>query len=190
MLEKYEDIAGFNLEGYYIKQIWGLKVLEFIPTKETFDGLIEEDGFLGVCFIIDNVNKHIWVYQFDNVKAKKYVKALKSEKKDKKLSELTKNLFENELNYDISSYSVHRALDNLGIFTKVFKYQINEYPLYKTHYYLPQYEGEEEEQGVQEEAQAEVSANIKKCANCGWIISANTTVCPKCKRSPREKFEG
>ena len=98
-------------------------------------------------------------------------------------------LFENELNYDISNYSVHRALDNLGLFTKLFKYQINEFPLYKKHYLLPQYEGEEEEEEIQEEAQAEVAANIKKCSNCGWIISADTEICPKCKRSTNEKFE-
>ena len=30
----------------------------------------------------------------------------------------------------------------------------------------------------------------KQCANCGWTMSANLTVCPKCRRSPREKFEG
>ena len=81
------------------------------------------------------------------------------------------------------------ALKYKGSFYKLFKYQLNEYPLYNTHYPLPQFENMILEEQSKEEAQAEVSSNIKSCANCGWILSANLTVCPKCKRSPREKFE-
>ncbi|MHA1273532.1 MAG: hypothetical protein ACTSQP_00735 [Promethearchaeota archaeon] len=190
MLEKYENIAGFNLEGYFIKYLGGIKVMEFIPTVEEFEGLKADKTYLGVCFIVDNIEKKIWVFQDDEIKTKKYVKSIKTEKKDKKLTELTKRIFEDELNYDISSYTVHRAKDNLGLFNKLFKYQINEYPLYKKHYLLPQYEYEEEEKEIQETVKEELSANVQKCANCGWLISANLTVCPKCHRSPREKFEG
>lgn len=189
VLQSYEDVAGFNLEGFYFREYGGIVLREFVPTKDGFESLLEVKGYLGVCFIFDNIEKLIWIYQDDAVKTKKYVRVIKTEKKDEKLAELTKEAFEKELNYDISGYSVKNALSYQEVFSKIYKYQINEYPLYTQHYLLPEYEEEEKEKAAKEEAKAEASANIRKCANCGWIISANAAICPKCRRPTSEKFE-
>lgn len=191
VLQKYENIAGFNLEGLTLRYYGKLELIEWIPNYDSFYSLPQQEGYLGLDFVVDNINKMIWVWQDDNIKTKKQIKKIKNESKESKLCEKTTELFEDLLNYDISSYDCKRAVKYKETFLKLFKYQINEFPLFKQHYYLPQYEGEEEalDHGVVEEEEAEELSNLKKCANCGWIISADTTVCPKCHRSPREKFE-
>lgn len=190
VLEIYEEIAGFNLEGYYISSSGGISLAEFIPTVGGVEELSEIEEYLGVYFVVDNIEKRIFVFQDERVKTKKQVKGIKSEKKDGKLLELANKIFEKELEYDITSYDVKCALTNMEIFKRFFKFQINEFPLYKQHYVLPEFEGEDEGDTSEETAAAEVSSNLKECANCGWMMSANLTVCPKCRRSPREKFEG
>ncbi|MHA1293377.1 MAG: hypothetical protein ACTSQJ_12000 [Promethearchaeota archaeon] len=190
MLEKYEEIAGFNLEGYYFIVHKGIRLQEFIPTKSNFEELPQKEGYSGVCFIFDNIEKIVWIFQDDDIKTKKFVKSIKNETKEKKLAELTVSIFANELNYDITNYEIKRATIHGSSFLEIFKYQINQYPLYQQHYLLPEYEDLEKEKEKIKSIKEDSSANIKKCANCGWIISANLTVCPKCHRSPREKFEG
>ncbi|TFF90683.1 MAG: zinc ribbon domain-containing protein [Promethearchaeota archaeon] len=184
-----QDIAAFNLEGFYLSSKGGFRMLEFIPTKVRFDELSTQEDYLGVCFVVDNIEKKIWVYQDDTIKTKKIVKPIKNEKKQKKLQSKTETLFEKLMEYDISDFEVLNGLENLGQFTQLFKYQINEFPLYSQHYYLPQYEHEEEAKAAEEEAQEEVTANLKKCPNCGWLISADTEICPKCKRNIENKEE-
>jgi len=188
VLELYEEIAGFNLEGYYLSSSGGFNLAEFIPTVGGVEELIQKEGYLGVYFIVDNINNRIYVFQDKSVKTKKTVKSIKTDKRESKLTDLTNAIFANELEYDIRSYAILRALDHMEIFKRFFKYQINEYPLYKQHYLLPEFEGEDEYDTT--EAAVEVSSNLKECANCGWMLSSNLTVCPKCRRSPREKFEG
>jgi len=190
VLEKYEEIAGFNFEGYFLLSRGGISLQEFMPTFDEFKNMIEKEEYLGVLFVIDNIAQNIWIYQDDEVKTKKFVKSIKTERKEKKLAELTITIFANELQYDISSYKIYRALDHYEPFSQCFKYQINQYPLYQQHYLLPQFEEEEKDKASEEKALTEATANVKACANCGWILSANLTVCPKCHRSPREKFEG
>ena len=190
VLEIYEEIAGFNLEGYYISSSGGISLAEFIPTVGGVEELSEKEEYLGVYFVVDNIDKRIFVFQDERVKTKKQVKGIKSEKKDGKLLELVNKIFEKELEYDITSYDVKCALTHMEIFKRFFKFQINEFPLYKQHYVLPEFEGEDEDDTSKETAAAEISSNLKECANCGWMLSANLTVCPKCRRSPREKFEG
>ncbi len=112
-----------------------------------------------------------------------------SESKDEKLGKLTAEVFANELNYDIGAYQVKRALNYRELFLRLFKYQINEFPLYKQHYLLPEFEEEEKEKAEASQAKEVVTTNVRKCANCGWILSAKTTICPKCHRNPQEKFE-
>ncbi len=180
---------GFNLQGYFIQSLGGLKLQEFIPTKDEFESLREKEDYLGVCFIIDNIEKLMWVFQDESIKTKKFVKSLMGESKDEKLAKLTEEVFANELNYDIGAYQVKRALNYRELFFRLFKYQINEYPLYKQHYLLPEFEEEEKEKAEATQTKEEVSSNVRKCANCGWIISTKVTVCPKCHRSPDEKFE-
>jgi len=189
VLENYEEIAGFNLEGYYISSSGGLSLMEFIPSKGNITSMNEREDYLGVLFVIDNIDKKIFVFQDDSIKTKKAVKSIKSEKKEAKLTDLTSAVFANELEYDISAYSVKRALDYIEVFRQYLKYQINEYPLYKQHYFLPEYE-DEETSADKEIGAPEVASNLKACANCGWLISGELTICPKCRRSPREKFEG
>ncbi len=189
-LEKYEHIAGFNLEGYYLRSYGGITLEEFMPTREGMNSLIEKEGYLGVCFIVDNIEKYIWIFQDDSVKTKKFIKSVKNEKKEDKLLEMTIAIFANELKYDVSAYQIRRALDSPPLFNYLFKYQINEYPLYQQHYMLPEYEEESKDQAAAESARVKATANVKTCANCGWIISTTVEICPKCRRPVDEKFEG
>ena len=105
-LEKYENIAGFNLEGYYLRSSGGVTLAEFMPTREGLKSLYEKEGYLGVCFIIDNIERIIWVFQDDSIKSKKFIKSVKNEKKIDKLMEITIAVFANETNYDVSSYQI------------------------------------------------------------------------------------
>jgi hypothetical protein len=189
-LEKYENIAGFNLEGYYIKSYGGITLAEFMPTRDGLNSLIEKEGYLGVCFIIDNIEQFIWIFQDDSIKTKKFIKSVKNEKKEDKLLEMTIAIFANETSYDVSSYQVRRALDSLPLFNYLLKYQINEYPLYQQHYLLPGEEEVSKDLAAADTARAKATANVKKCANCGWIISKTVEICPKCRRPVEEKFDG
>jgi len=192
VIQKYEDLAGFNLEGFTLRYYGRLELIEWVPTYNAFYNLPQEEGYLGVDFIFDNIEKRIWIWQDDNIKTKKPVKKIKEESKESKITKQVQELFESLSNYDVSSYECKRAQRYKDTFMNLFKYQINEYPLYNQHYYLPQYEGEQDafEHGVSEEDDKEEISSVKECVNCGWLISAETTVCPKCRRSPREKFEG
>ncbi|MGV9204938.1 MAG: zinc ribbon domain-containing protein [Promethearchaeia archaeon] len=187
VLQKYEDLCGFNIEAYYLSNVAGVSLQEFIPNFRKFETMISRDDYLGVLFVFDNIEKNLWVYQEKEKKAKGIAKKIKKESKEKKLTKYVEKVFEKEKNYNISSYDVKRALDDMQAFRQLFKYQINEYPLYKQHYLLPEYEALQQEETVEEQAKEEASANLKKCANCGWILSADTTVCPKCGKSPRKK---
>ena len=62
--------------------------------------------------------------------------------------------------------------------------------MYSKHYFLPQYEGEEEALASEpvETPKPDASTNLSECRNCGWVISSGTTVCPKCRRDPTKKF--
>jgi hypothetical protein len=189
-LEKYEEVAGFNLEGYYLRSSGGITLSEFMPTREGLEALKENEGYLGVCFIIDNIEQFIWVFQDDTIKTKKVIKSVKNQKKEDKLLEMTIRIFASELNYDVSTYQVRRALDSPPLFNQLLKYQITEYPLYQQHYMLPEYEEESKDKAAAEGARVKATANVKKCANCGWIISKTVEICPKCRRPVEEKFEG
>lgn len=188
-LDELKDIAGFNLEAYYIYEHGTVRMAEFIPTMTRFGTLSENEEYLGVSFFVDNIEDRIWVYQDEYVKTQKPVKKLKKEKKDEKLQKLTASVFEKLLNYSIEGYDVKRALSYKDHFMKIFKYQINEFPLYKKHYLLPQYEAMEGYKEAEEELPEDTEPTVRKCANCGWIISANTEICPKCKRPADKKFE-
>ena len=187
VLQKYEDICGFNVEAFYLSNVAGLSVQEFILNFRNFETMISRDDYLGIVFVFDNIDKDLWVYQEKEIKAKGIAKKIKKQNKVKKLAKYVEKVFEKEKNYDISGYDIKRALDDKQAFRQLFKYQINEYPLYKQHYLLPEYEALQQEDSIKDEAQEEASANLKKCANCGWILSADTTVCPKCGKSPRKK---
>lgn len=192
-LQKYEDIAAFNLEGFYLRIGNGLELMEFVPTFNNYYGMKEKEGYLGVFFVFDNINQEVWIYQDDEIKTQKVVKSLKKEKKVRKLAEKTVQLFVDMRNVDITSYAFVRAKDDEDALLELFKYQINEYPLYTQHYYLPRYEGEKEalEVGAVEqwESEEEVST-VMECKNCGWVISKGAEVCPKCRRDPTKKFDG
>jgi len=175
--------AFWNITGYNVV-LEGVPTLkEFIPSQSLLAEYSEIEGYMGVSFIFDNIDKYLWVYQVPEIKAKGWVKKFVNESSEKKLKKMTFKLFENELNLDVSEYFVRRADEDRPEFEKLFMYEIAEFPLYTKHYFKPEYEVKLAEEKSKEEVKEVASKTLKECPHCGWVVSQKAEICPKCKKS-------
>jgi len=168
-----------------------LMIRETHPTREVID-LYEEalNYYAGLTFMFDNLSQIIWIwipqYGPDKrswvKKAAKYGRKYKDKGKEKykrKLVDLVKEKLERDLDCKIENYEFKVVLENQhpDDFEYLFLYEVQEYGLYSKHYFRP-----DVQMRMPMDTEVHVEEKVRKCPDCGWILSKEATKCPRCKK--------
>lgn len=182
---------AFNIQMYNAIDNVDLMIRETHPSREVID-LYEEavNYYAGLTFVFDNLSQIIWVWiPIYGPKKRGWVKKLARlghkcvESQDpsvcKKFSKEVIERLEEELNCTITNYEVKPVIEGQhpDDFEYLFLYEVQEYGLYSQHYFRP----DVQMRMPMEEYDAPSEEPVRKCPNCGWIVSKDATHCPRCK---------
>jgi len=179
-LKKYKP--EWNLEFYVVKDKATLELEEIEQSRDVFDMYSEIPDFAGIIFVIDNLNKIIWTWCSTYSKSSGWAKKIIKESSEKKSAQHVISALQDEMQVDFSEYKVSKVIEGEqnNEFEKLFLYDVVDINLYQKHYYKPEYEHLYE----QEQQQEEQKSKTKKCLKCGWIMSTEKTICPRCQKNP------
>lgn len=181
-IPKYKP--AWNVEFYQVVDKGQVILEETEQSRQVIDLYSEIPDFMGIVVIFDNLNKIIWAWCSRYVKprgwAKKLIKYVKKGKKQK-FADFLLEVLKDEMEKDFSDYKVAMVTEGQhpNEFEELFLYDVVDINLYKKHYYKPEYQHLYNYMEPEEEEPV-----TKKCKNCGWIMSSDKKVCPKCRKDP------
>ncbi len=183
-LKKYKP--EWNIEFFVVKQKIDLVIEETQASRDIIDIYSEIPNYVGITFVLDNLNKIIWTWCSIYQKSKGWAKKLIKEKKPQKFADLVLKQIQEGFKSDLSDYKITKVIegDHPNEFEQLFLYDIVGYNLYEKHYTKPEYES----QFISQE-QSKVESATKKCKSCGWILSETKNICPRCKKNPDREPE-
>ncbi len=181
----YSDTATWNIEAYNVKVVIDSEFVETAATRAAIQEYADEQNYCGVSVFFDNINYEIFVWVTKNAKHKGWVKNLVWSKPEK-TEEIFREQFHKQTKKDISNYKVYRIDEGQETekFEWLFMYEVAELSQYKQHYPKTEYQ---EAFNRMEEEKALKETSVQKCENCGWLLAAGKTACPKCGHDPTTK---
>jgi len=184
-LPLYSDSATWNIEAYHVKELVDLEFVETAATRGAIQEYADEPNYCGMSVFFDNINKEIFVWISAYAKKKGWVKKLEKLTGDK-FDIMFRQIFESSMKKNINDYKVYRIDEGQETekFEWLFMYEIAELSQYRQHYPKPEYQ--EMFNKMEEERQLKEST-VQKCENCGWLLAAGKTICPKCGHDPTSK---
>lgn len=172
---------SFNVQMYNVIDRVDLSIRETHPTREVID-LYEEsvNYYGGITFLLDNITKVIYTWVSNYAKKRDWAKKIGGEKNPTKLERMVLEILEKELGITFAGYKVKREEEgnHSNEFETMFLYEVQEFDLYKQHYYRSDVEALMPQEDIYS---PKVEETILKCKKCGWILSKGKTKCPKCQ---------
>ena len=167
---------SWNVESYLLIDRVDLYLKETAATRENVDFYQDIEHFGGIIFYFDNYAKIIYVWVSNYWKHRDWAKKIAKEQNPVKFQKAVIEILQKEMQKDLTGYKVVRVNEGEinNDFETLFLYEIVEFHLYKQHYFR----ADVQMLMPQEEQEA---PKIRECPNCGWVLSADATVCLKCK---------
>jgi hypothetical protein len=168
---------AFNVQAYNVIDRVDLGVRETHPSREIIDLYSENAYYGGVSFLFDNIGKIIWGWISNYAKKREWAKKIAGEKNPAKFEALVKKTLEEELNVQLTGYTVKRVEEgnHPNDFEELFLYEIQDFDLFNKHYYRADVEM------LMPQETPKSQERVNKCPKCGWIISKGKNKCPRCQ---------
>ncbi len=181
----YSDTATWNIEAYQVKEVIDPVFVETAASRAAIQEYAEEEKYCGMSVFFDNINKEVYVWISAYAKKKGWVKKFEKVTGDK-FDIMFREVFESLMKKIINDYKVYRVDEGQETekFEWLFMYEVAELSQYKQHYPKTEYQ---EAFNRMEEEKAAKETSVQKCENCGWLLAAGKTACPKCGHDPTTK---
>ena len=161
--------------------------------RQLLEQFTKDPNFTGLFFILDNLERRIWIVcrKYRN-RIKNLIGGIFRKKKTgiigkiikssnpRKISKLGKLIIEKEFQSNFREYDINRVIEGEfpGEFEELFLFDIVDINLYKKHHKKREFDAIYDDPVLKSP-----KIETKKCLNCGWILKIEKKICPRCKQA-------